>query len=50
MFSVSHSNLGRVRKYIAEQDAHHRERSFEDEFRALLVKHGVKYDERFYLG
>jgi putative transposase len=50
VFSVSHSNLGRVRKYIDNQESHHQERTFADEFRALLVRHGIRFDERFYLG
>src|SRR6185503_15614893 len=29
-FSVSHSDVGRVAKYIADQESHHRKRTFED--------------------
>ncbi len=50
VFSVSHSNLGRVSKYISNQRIHHKERNFEDEYRSLLIRHGVRFDERFYLG
>jgi len=46
-FSVSYSNVGRVRQYIAAQEEHHKIRSFQDEFRAFLKKHGVDYDERY---
>jgi len=49
-FSVSQSNLGRVRKYIENQDAHHEKRTFAEEYRALLTRHGFAFDERFYLG
>jgi len=49
-FSVSHSNLARVRSYIENQDAHHKDRPFEDEYRALLTRHGFKIDERYFLG
>ena len=35
-FSVSQSNLHRVRKYINEQEAHHCKFGFEDELRTLL--------------
>ena len=49
-FSVSSSNLDRVIRYIQDQDAHHRKSNFEDEFRALLRKHGVKYDLQHVLG
>jgi REP element-mobilizing transposase RayT len=49
-FSVSSSNLDRVIRYIGDQDAHHRKTNFEDEFRALLRKHGVEYDLQHLLG
>jgi hypothetical protein len=49
-FSVSSSNLDRVIRYIQDQDAHHRKTNFEDEFRALLRKHGVEYDLQHLLG
>jgi hypothetical protein len=47
VFSVSHSNLETVRDYIASQGEHHRKRTFQDELRALLEKHGVAYDKRY---
>jgi len=43
---VSESNLTPVRRYIARQPAPHRVRTFEDEIRALLERHGVAFDER----
>jgi REP element-mobilizing transposase RayT len=43
-FSVSPSNLERVKKYIANQEAHHRKRGFQDELRALLRKHNMEWD------
>jgi REP element-mobilizing transposase RayT len=46
-FSVSESQVARVRAYIATQERHHRKASFQDEFRALCLKHGVKIDERY---
>jgi len=46
-FSVSASAIPRVAAYLRGQEAHHRKRSFEDEFLALLRKHGVQFDERF---
>jgi len=42
--SVSPSLLEAVKTYIRNQEEHHRKRSFEDEFRALLDKSGVAYD------
>ncbi|MBI5092632.1 MAG: IS200/IS605 family transposase [Candidatus Hydrogenedentes bacterium] len=46
-FSVSPSHVEDVTTYIDQQDAHHQRRSFQDEFRRFLEKHGVKYDERY---
>jgi len=43
-FSVSPSLVSTVQAYIRNQEEHHRKRSFEEEFRALLEKSGVVYD------
>ena len=43
-FSVSHSNAGRVIGYVDRQAAHHNTRNFEEEFIALLARHGVDHD------
>jgi putative transposase len=45
-FSVSQSNVSKVIQYIEGQESHHKKQSFEEEFRALLEKHGVQYDPR----
>ena len=49
-FSVSHSQREVVARYIANQAEHHRKRSYEEEFIALLRKSGVEYDPRFVFG
>jgi putative transposase len=46
-FSVSVSNLDAVEHYIAHQEEHHRERSFQDEYRAFLKRHNVAWDEQY---
>ena len=46
-FSVSESNRTAVIRYIRDQGPHHRRISFQDEFLALLRKHGVEFDERY---
>ncbi len=46
-FSVSASNVDRVKHYIANQEEHHRTLSFEQEFVAFLRKHQIPYDERY---
>jgi len=43
-FSVSPSLIETVTKYIRNQEHHHRERTFEQEFLILLRKSGVSYD------
>jgi len=49
-FGVSKSNMNAVVKYIANQEAHHRKITFEDEFIALLEKHGIEYDPKYVFG
>jgi len=46
-FSVSVSQLKVVQRYIQNQEEHHRRRDFKDEFRALLLNHGVEWDEQY---
>jgi len=46
-FSVSQSRIESVKKYIADQEAHHRKVTFEEEFRRFLKRHQVEYDERY---
>lgn len=49
-FSVSESNKSRVIEYIRTQPEHHRRVTFEQEYLALLQKHGIKYDPEYVLG
>ena len=49
-FSVSSSNLDSVIRYIQNQEAHHRKIGFEEEFRAILTKHGIEYDPKYLFG
>jgi REP element-mobilizing transposase RayT len=46
-FSVSRSNIATVEDYIRNQREHHRRQDFKTEFRGLLTKHEVEYDERY---
>ncbi len=46
-FSVNPAEVDVVIKYIANQKEHHRKKSFQDEYRALLKKYQVEYDERY---
>ena len=46
-FSVSESNAAAVVAYIEKQEEHHRKMTFEDEFRLILKRHRVQFDERY---
>ena len=49
-FSVSPSQVSVVKTYIQGQEQHHRKRSFEEEFAALLRNCGIEYDSRYAFG
>jgi len=49
-FSVSASNLDTVVRYIRTQESHHKKMSFDEEFIALLRKHGVAFDPKYVFG
>ena len=44
-FSVSHSHISRVAAYIANQEEHHRKKSFDDEFRLFVKKYGLEWHQ-----
>ena len=46
-FSVSPSHVEALKKYIANQKEHHRQETFQDEFRRICKKYGVEIDERY---
>jgi hypothetical protein len=45
--AVSPSGIDEVRRYIDNQEEHHRSRSSLEELRIILEKAGIKYDPRF---
>jgi putative transposase len=49
-FTIGESQIEALRRYIATQETHHRGRSFQDEFRDLLAKYRVEYDESLVWG
>ena len=49
-FSIGKSGEQDARRYIASQNEHHRQTSFQDELRAFLQKYDVGYDERYVWG
>ncbi|HKV41737.1 MAG TPA: IS200/IS605 family transposase [Blastocatellia bacterium] len=44
-FSVSHSNVDRVARYIANQEEHHRKKTFISEYAQLMKAHGLTWSE-----
>ena len=48
-FTVSASQLEKVRAYIQQQEEHHRTRTFREEYIELLQRSGVEFDERYLL-
>lgn len=46
-FSIGESQVPRVMAYIKNQKEHHAEQDFQEEFRALLEKYRVDFDERY---
>jgi REP-associated tyrosine transposase len=47
IFSIGFSQIESVREYIAGQEEHHRKVSFQDEFRQLLRRYEIEFDERY---
>jgi len=46
-FSVGQSQVPTVTRYIANQREHHKEQSWEDEYRELCCRYDVEFDERY---
>ena len=49
-FSVSQSALTAIKSYIQNQQIHHQQQSFQDEFRKFLIRHDVSYSEEYVWG
>ena len=47
IFSVSQSHVDTVKRYIGNQQRHHRKLTFQDEYRIFLKEYQVNYDERY---
>src|ERR1700693_398614 len=45
VFSVSHSGVGEVAKYIADQEEHHRKKTFAEEFRLFVERYELKWHD-----
>jgi len=46
-FSISPSHVEALTTYIANQEEHHKTETFQDEFRRLLAKYHIEYDEKY---
>jgi len=46
-FSVAESTLQAVAQYVSNREIHHKTITFQDEYRALLKRHNVSFDERY---
>ena len=47
MFSVSPKDRDEAEHYVRNQEEHHRTRSFQDEYRAILSKYDIEFDEQY---
>lgn len=45
-FSIGVSGVEATAAYIRNQEAHHRKRTFREEFAVMLRRHGLDYEER----
>ena len=46
-FTVSHSQIEIVQRYIQNQAEHHRQLTFQEELMMLLRRHAIAFDEQF---
>ncbi|HJQ70902.1 MAG TPA: IS200/IS605 family transposase [Blastocatellia bacterium] len=46
-FTVSSSQITAVKNYIANQEEHHRKKTFQEEYLEFLKQSGVEYDEKY---
>jgi putative transposase len=42
-FSVSHSDVDRVARYIANQEEHHRTKTFAEEYELFVGRYGLEW-------
>jgi len=47
MFSISPSHREALERYIGNQAEHHRVITFQEEYRRLLTRYGVEWDEQY---
>ena len=47
-FTCSYMDMGRLIDYIKSQQEHHTKKTFDEEYRNLLMESGIKIDERYF--
>lgn len=47
-FTCSYMDMGRIIDYIKLQQEHHKEKTFEQEYRSLLMEYGITIDDRYF--
>lgn len=47
-FTCSYMDVGRLIDYIKNQEEHHRKKTFEEEYRYLIMESGIKIDEQYF--
>jgi len=45
--SYAHSEIGQVYQYILNQEAHHLQKTFKDEYLEFLQKFEIEYDKKY---
>ena len=48
-FTYSFKEKDRLIEYIQNQEEHHKQISFKDELREILIEHGVQFEEKYLL-
>ncbi len=48
-FTYSGREKDKIINYIKNQKEHHKRQTFHDEFRNLLIEHGIEFDEKYLL-
>jgi len=46
-FSYAHSQIGAVARYIRDQEKHHAQTTFKEEYLKMLQKFAIEYDEKY---
>ena len=45
-FSIGFSGIDATRRYIESQEEHHHKKTFDEEYKEILDRHGLEYDQQ----